>query len=89
MQREKNRKNRTPSKNGGHFKKCNIGIIRIPESKENRARGIFEVIMAENISKLKIPNDRSKRLREHLAGKIQKTKQHRHLLFSLQKTKDQ
>lgn len=42
--------------------------MEIPEEKENRAKEIIEVIMAKNVSKLKIPNNRSRKLREHQAG---------------------
>lgn len=56
-----------------HFKKCNVDVTGIPEGKENRAKGIFEVVMAERVSKWKIPSNRPKKLREHQAGKMQKT----------------
>ena len=39
--------------------------------------------MAENVSKLKIPNDRSRELREQL----QKTTQHRHLNLTAENQK--
>lgn len=76
MQRENNRKIKQQNfqKLWDHFKKSNIGVMGIPEEKKRPAKEILEVIMAENVSKLKIPNDRSNK-------QVKFKKQHRHIIF--------